>query len=119
MEMKKLYAMANEYIDFSCKPKNKKCKPGTIFDEEKSVRWNREEVERRNKLHEDEVKELNTKKNQLLIEWIKAVYDYIIEETGVSEEKAKDIYNYLYAEYHSWGFMEILNHLDDLLELFK
>ena len=119
MEFEKLCDMANEYINFSCKPKNRKYKTGDIFDEDKSVRWNREEVERRNKLHEEEVKRLNTEKNQLFIKWIDAVYDYIIQETGVKKGKAKNIYNYLYEEYHSYGLLEVLAHLDNLLDLFK
>lgn len=119
MDLDKLYDMAAEYNKFSCKPKERKYKIGEVFDDDKSVRWNREEVERRNKLHEEEAKRLNTEKNRLLIEWIDAVYIYIMQETKVKKEKAKDIYNYLYTEYHSYGLTEVLNHLDDLLYLFK
>lgn len=119
MDFYKLYDMANEYNNFSYKPKNKKYKIGEVIDEDKSVRWNREEVEKRNRLREEEVKRLNTEKNRLFIKWIDAVYIYIMQETKVKKEKAKDIYNYLYTEYHNYGLVEVLNHLDDLLYLFK
>lgn len=117
MYFEDLCDMVNEYINFSCQPENKKYQTGYVFDEDKSVRWNREEVERRNKLHDEEVKRLNIEKNRLFIKWIDAVYDYIIQETGVNKEKAKDIYNYLYEEYRNYGL--VLGHLDNLLDLFK
>ena len=119
MDLQKLYDMAAEYDEFSCKPKERKYKIGEVIDEDKSVRWNREEVERRNKLHEEEVKRLNTEKNLLHVKWVEAVYAYIMQETGVKEKKAKDIYNYLYTHYHAYGMSEMLNHLDDLLWLFN
>ena len=56
MDIKRLYEMASEYTEFSCKPKNPKYKVGTIIDEDKSVRWNREEIERLNDIHTEEVK---------------------------------------------------------------
>lgn len=36
------------YADFHCKPNCKKYKEGTIFDEDKSLKWNREEVVKKN-----------------------------------------------------------------------
>lgn len=119
MDFDKLCDMANEYINFSCKPKNRKYKVGEIIDEDKTVRWNREEVERRNKSHEEEVKELNRKKNEMLFRWVDAVKLYIIEETKVKKDKADEIYNYLYEKYHSYGLLEVLANMDELLDLFK
>lgn len=119
MDKAKLYAMANEYLSFSCKPKSQKYKIGYVFDEDKSVKWNREEVERLNKLHEEEVKRLNIQKDKMFLEWVDAVKLYIMEETKVEKNQANKIYNYLYIEYHSYGLTEVIIHLDDLLELFK
>ena len=119
--MDDLYDKAREYSEFSCKPeaKFKRYNRGHIFDEEKSVRWNREEVERKNNEFEEEVKELNRKKNALGVELEKLIIKYIVQETDVTEERAKKIYRYLYGEYHSYGMMECLTHLDDLLEVFQ
>lgn len=119
MDMEKLYEMADEYTNFSCKPKNPKYKIGSVIDEEKSVRWNREEIERLNNIHIEEAEELNRKKTLLRINFENAVIDYIISETKVSKDKAEKIYNYIYTEYHSYSIRECLYHLDDLLELFK
>lgn len=119
MDIERLYEMASEYTEFSCKPKNPKYKVGTIIDEDKSVRWNREEIERLNDIHTEEVKELNRKKNLLLANIEDAIEKYIIEETKVSKKRAEKIYKYLYEEYHSYGIRECICHLDDLLEIFR
>lgn len=110
--------MAEQYTKFSCKPKSYKYKAGTVLDEDKSVKWNREEVERLNKIYDDEVKELNRQKNELYIGLVNAIKMYIIQETNVSKKQADKIYNYLCNEYHSYGLRECLNQLDDLLDLF-
>lgn len=44
MTIEALYNMAEQYTNFSCKPKSNKYKVGTIFDEDMSVKWNREEL---------------------------------------------------------------------------
>lgn len=119
IKIDELIYLSNQYTDFSCRPSCKKYKEGTIFDEEKSVRWNREEVDRRNNLHQEEVKRLNREKNQMYEKLVNLIYRYIIQETKVSKEKAIKIYNYLYEEYHSYGLTECINHLDDLLDLFE
>lgn len=119
MVFENLYGIAEEYLNFSCRPKNPKYKVGHVINENKSVKWNREEVERLNKKHEDEVKELNRQKNLLHTNLVNSIKEYIISETNVSKERAEKIYNYLYQEYCSYGLKESLTHLDDLLELFK
>lgn len=113
-----LYEMAEQYIEFSCKPKSCKYKVGTILDEDKSVKWNKEEVERLNTIYEAEVRELNKRKNQLYIELVNAIQEYIIQETKVNTKQAGKIYNYLYNEHHAYGLNGVLDHLDDLLDLF-
>lgn len=118
MDLEKLYDMAEKYNSFSCKPTGRKYKIDEVFDDEKSVRWNREEVERRNKLYEEEVKRLNTEKNKMFCEWVYSVKYYIMQETKVKQKKADKIYEYLYREHHSYGLFNVINHLDDLLELF-
>ena len=119
MELERLYEMADEYTEFSCKPKNPKYKVGTIIDEDKSVRWNKEEIERLNYIHIEEVKELNRKKNLLLANVENAIKEYIIEETKVSNKKAEKIYRYIYEEYHSYGINNCISHLDNLLDIFR
>ena len=119
MGLEKLFEMADEYIGFSCKPKSPKYKAGHVFDEDKSVKWNKEQFEKLNKKHDDEVKDLNRQKNLLYTSLVEAIKEYIISETKVSKKKAEKIYDYLYEEYHAYGLMESLRHLDRLLDLFR
>lgn len=118
IRINELIFLSNKYLDFSCKPTYKKYKEGTIFDEDKSVKWNREEVAKRNLLYDDEVKNLNRQKNQMYTELINLIKIYITQETKVSDKQATKIWNYVYEEYHSHGLTGCINHLDDLLELF-
>lgn len=119
MTLEELHELADEYYKFICKPSISKYSNTHVFDENKSVKWNKEEVERLNKLHNDEAARLSTEKNNLFNKFVYSVKLYIIEETKVKKITADKIYNYLYSEYHSYGIHEVLNHLDDLLELFK
>ena len=96
----------------------KRFKDDHVFDEDKSVKWNREEVERKNSEFENAVKQLNREKNLLYTELISMINSYITVETGVSVKKSEKIWNYLYSNYHAYGLAECLNHLDELLELF-
>ena len=71
------------YTDFSCKPNCTKYKEGTIFDEDKSLKWNREEVVKKN-LFMMKLKKLNRKKNQMYTELVNTIKQYIIQETNVT-----------------------------------
>ena len=118
MSLDKLYDLAEDYIKFSCKPALRKYRLGEVIDEDKSVKWNRDEVDRRNLAYDEELKKLNTQKNALFNEWKASVKTYIMEETKVKQAKADKIYNYLFMHYHDCGLVEVLDHLDELLELF-
>ena len=106
-----------EWESFSCKPARRKMKSDEIINEDKTVRWNREQVIKNNEEHEKEVKMLNQEKNSKLIKFKELCYSYIIQETNVSIEKAKQIYSYLYNEYGE--LKTIIESLDNLLDLFK
>ena len=75
----------------SCKPGDgfMKVKEGHIFDEDKSVKWNRQEVERVNNEYQEEVNRLENVRGEALVDATKYAYKYITQETGLSEEKAK------------------------------
>lgn len=120
VDYEKLVELGEKYSNFSCRPPYPKIKEGTIFDEEKSVRWNREEVIRRNAARDEEVKSLNREKANRYQEFVSLVKKYIQENTSsrVSDERAGRIWDYLESNYHSYGISECLAHLDDLLELF-
>ena len=94
----------------SCRPVGLQKVPGNhIFDEDQSVKWNREQVELNNKKYQSEVARLNTEKNKAR----DSVYNLIIEkiqyEVGhrLSRKKAEAIWNRAYEDGHSFGFYEI------------
>ena len=106
-----------EWDEFSCKPNTPKYKEGHIFDEDKSVKWNRKEVKRLNDCHNEEAKILSTTKNKLYEDFKNTFLEYIIQETGVLKTKALKIYDYLYN--NSYNLYDALNKTEELLDLFR
>lgn len=90
-----------------------------MIDEDKSVKWNREEVERRIKSREEEVKRLNREKaeiNKLYEEGLKA---RLAEEYDLSLEEVNLIWDYAYSEEHSSGLNTVYTYFDDLAGLYE
>ena len=109
-----LEVMAN----MSCKPSWKKPKTDDVIDEDKSVKWNREEVIRLQNAYEDEVKKLNTAKNKRRDDIYKELYKVIrYEIKGITINDAQQIFQYAYNEWHSYGYNEVFNKLDELIDL--
>lgn len=107
-----------EMANMPCKPNFKKPRIGDIIDEDKTVRWNREEVERLQKLYEEEVKKLNTDKNKRRDSLYEELYKTIKKEVGnITIEDAKAIFNYAYEQGHSYGYNEVFSSLDDIMDL--
>lgn len=80
--------------EMSCKPDFKRMHKDYITDDEKSVKWNREQVEENHKQYDEAVKELNTKKNKCCNEALKDIYAKIQEDVGhnLSEKAAERIW---------------------------
>lgn len=93
-------------------------KENQIFDEEKSVKWNREERERRieaaNKKREEYNKE-QVRLNKMLKEDIIAA---ILNEYDFNEKQAEKIYDYAYEEKHS-HMNDMFYFIVELADLFK
>lgn len=62
-EWSDLVKLHESWANMSCKPDFKKLNTNHIEDENMSVKWNREYVEKQNIKYEEAVKELNRKKN--------------------------------------------------------
>lgn len=106
----------------SCVPKNiKKVKPDHVFDENKSVKWNREQVEINNAAYRAEVARLNTEKNKARDDVINMIIEKIQSEVGasLSKRKAKAIWELAYEERHSYGFYDVREYLFKLIDLAK
>lgn len=92
---------------------------GQVFDADKSVRWNREQVLRNNEKYYDEVKRLTLEKNLEQEKVLSYVYEKIQEDVGygVSREKAKIIWNFAYGETREYGIGQTIMYLEDLIGL--
>lgn len=90
----------------------------SVIDEDKSVRWNREEVEKANaseKLRVREEKALRSKMDDKLADDIVKV---ISDESGLSEDKVTLIFDHAYSETRGESIFETISTLDDLVSLF-
>ena len=92
---------------------------GQVFDADKSVRWNREQVLRNNEKYYDEVKRLTLEKNLEQEKVLSYVYEKIQKDVGhgVSREKAKIIWNFAYGETREYGIGQTIMYLEDLIGL--
>ena len=117
MEREKLVEKMHEAAMFSTVPKEKALKPGTVIDEEKSVRWNREQVEKSQENYQNEVKRLRKEQNRLYTELKKDVLKYIEEEMEhpVTERQKELIYSTAYEYGHSSSY-EFFNKVDEICE---
>lgn len=104
----------------SCVPKNIRQLPTNyIFDEDQSVKWNREQVERNNAEYLKEVARLNTLRNKERDRIQEEIYATICQEVGhgLSRKQAISIWNMAYEWGHSNGIHEVCIYLNDLMEL--
>ncbi len=104
----------------SCVPVGiKRVNANHVFDENQSVKWNREQVEANNLRYQQEVARLNTEKNKRRDAIHEKIYKAIQDEVGhgLSRKKALLLWNYAYEKGHSCGIREVKGYLDELMEL--
>lgn len=104
----------------SCKPVGmQKYKAGHIFDENMSVKWNRDKLAEENKKFQDEVARLNTLKNKSFLAVHELVYQKIQEDIGhdLPRAAAEKIFSYAYESRHVHGFYDARCELERLVEL--
>lgn len=86
---------------------------GYIFNEDESVRWNREEVQRRQEAREKAQKKYDKKVQEIWGEAEKAIKDYLQSEFDLKPKVADAVYAKAREEGHSGGFFEILSKAND------
>lgn len=92
-------------------------KEGHVFDENQSVKWNREQVAIRNK-EILEMKSASRKFNSLVCEMIEDVIKTEVFEYENLTQEAKDFLFYkAYEDGHSGGYYEVKNKLEEYLDL--
>lgn len=120
-DLEELEAEMHRMASMSCKPAGTRPKTGDIIDENQTVKWNREEVERCRAEYDAKVKDLNTKKNQWRDSLEKELYErMVIELDGkITTKGAARIFAEAYEEGHSAGVSEVFIYLRRFLELFN
>lgn len=108
-------------LNYSCKPDREEYpypKRTDILDEEKSVKWNREEIGRLRKVYESKVVELNKHKNLIINALEDAIVKVLAKENHVSLDESRKIWNYAYAEKHSNGIIFVVYCYNELAGLY-
>lgn len=114
--LKQLYKEYEETPSSLSNSNLRKYNKGHVFDEDKSVKWNNEEVDRRNKQYDDAFKQIREDKAALLIRFNIACTEYIKQEVGCNDNTAQRIRYYVYDRYHSF-MSEYFDALEEIVDL--
>ncbi len=87
-----------------------------VFDEDKSVKWNREERDRANEAVRIEKERLRKVHSDLEEEATDISLKYIMQEAHMNEKQASLLWSYVFEEYHSY-MNDVFSNLDELIEL--
>ena len=107
----------NEYQNKLTYPrKSEIMKDGYITDENKSVKWNKEQVIKNQKEYNNEMT-LYQKENERLAKLFEEdVINYIKNEFNYNEKAAKFILSEAWERGHSYGLQQVINEVTDLVE---
>lgn len=104
----------------SCKPTAKRVPKGYVFDEDKSVRWNAEQVESHNAAIQKEVSEKQKARSLAINQAADGIIALIADEFHgkINNEQAKVIWNIAYDRGHFGGKYEIETQLQQFMDAF-
>ena len=88
---------------------------GTIIDEEKSVRWNREEVQRMQDAYKEEVRRLNIILKEAMASIDDRAVALIAYQADLSKEKAAILWDFVSRMHPTYG--EMFEMIDEYIEL--
>lgn len=116
--LKDILLERNAINDRRTQPTLKKYKAGDIIDEEKSVRWNKEEVERLKKDYIDECNRLSKKKNELLSKNNVRLYKFIKSIYKLNDVQVKQLKEYIERTKRNSNIEYIDDEVDLYINLF-
>ena len=119
MEREEVLNKYKAVISHSTIPGFKKYKEGYIFDEDKSVRWNKNEVILRNKEYEDEANRLQKEHRLLVKEADDAAIQYLLEYSSTVKniDAMSCLLGFAFGQMHSEGYESVLNFAEELIDL--
>ena len=106
------------------RPTEKTYSENHIFDEDKSVKWNREEVARRNEEIKKERAVLQTNRYKALMEAEEAIVDYLHKNYSlISKSKIEklfeSIYNDFYRDHFDYKIQGVIDMCEEYLDIFS
>ena len=90
----------------------------SIIDENKSVKWNREEVSRCRAAREAEEERLWVLFNELDSLYEKTLMKALAKKYEISTEEASIIWTRAYADDHSFGLSDVYDKFDELADMY-
>lgn len=111
----------NFMTSFSCKPDRDVFpypKVGDVLDEDKSVKWNRDEVARLREVYDAEVKKLNSDRNTICNAYETQIKFLLSEDYGLNSDEVNKLWSYAYAEGHAYGVREVVSQFKDVASLY-
>ena len=99
MAIKSQQELINAYYEvkrMSCKPDMVRLSNNYVTDENKSVKWNREQVALNHEEYDKQVAVLQEQKNKAISDLTHEIYDHISDKVGVnlSNQSAEQIWQY-------------------------
>lgn len=96
-------------------PRGTRHRPDTIINEDKSVRWNREQIERINNESHKARKEYRNSIYEGELNFKKDVASYL-KNGSLNKAQADEIVKKAWMEAHSEGFLSVLDTADELAD---
>lgn len=89
-----------------------------IIDEDESVKWNKEEVQRLRRAFENKVEELNRYKNLICSAFEGRIIEILANDNSVSVEESQRIWSYAYSEGHSCGIRNVISCYEEFVSAY-
>ena len=105
-----------EAMKLSCRPRFKKVSENHIFDENETVKWNREKAIAYNKSYDERVKELTEKRFNSLNSVFEEIIDKIAYELSIPNSRAKIVWEYIHDKKDCYSY-ELFKELEEIVEV--
>lgn len=89
-----------------------------VFDEDRSVKWNREEFIRRNTEYNNEITRLRKERSAAENEGHNLAKKYITDRTSMNDKQASIYWSYIWYEHYS-SFDDLFQYLDEMVDLYN
>lgn len=123
---KNLVTLVSAYEDFlgnfSCKPDRDEFpypEAGMIIDEDRSVKWNREEVDRQRTAFEVRVEDLNKYKNLINVHFKEQLTRTLAKDNHITIAESKKLFDFAYKTDYTKGIRTVVNTYEDFAKMYK